>query len=320
MQLLTFNYSYLSHSSPLRSMYTMAARSATVWDRTRSYDPAINMIPEPIPTDIKTRTLEEVCDLRTASLLALNKPIAVHYSGGIDSAFVLCELLKRDVKPHIITTVAAMNECYPLAKIILDNLTVGFAGHWDDSYTHVVGNGAEGAFDNDEVKKVGQHFGYDYIHTSITIQKVLRIIEVITYRRNPPNSKYESAVMLLDSIKRSPVVIDTIQKLLWWLEFNWGYHNAKYSRYMWADSNNINIESFFTSDEFQQYSICTNSETKMLDDYWHKMPLKKAVAEYIKDDNFLYRTKAASAQYVQSFRKRALAVTTEKERIYAVPK
>jgi hypothetical protein len=319
MILLAFNYSYLSAGSPLRSMYTVAARSATVWDRTRSQDASIDMISELIPVD-KNISLEEASNARIEELLKLNKPIALHYSGGIDSAYVLCELLKRDIKPHIITTVSAMNECYSLAKIIANTLTIGFAGHWDNNYVHVFGSGAEGAVDNDEVKKIGQQFGYEYLYTPITIQKVLRVIECVAYSPHPRSKKYEAAVMLLDSIDRAPFKIDTVQKLLWWLEFNWGYHNAKYSRYLWTDSNNANAESFFTSTEFQQYSMRANAESKEMDDFLHKMPLKKAVADFIKDDNFLYRTKSASAQYVQSFRKSALAVTTTQEHIYALSK
>lgn len=75
-------------------------------DRTGTLDLGVRSLSlQPIPTGHTTKSLEEICDDTARALIAENRPMAVYWSGGIDSTLVLISLLKAGVPQDQLTVV-----------------------------------------------------------------------------------------------------------------------------------------------------------------------------------------------------------------------
>ena len=254
----------------------------------------------PMPyVDSFNKSFYEVCDERCKELAALNKPIKVYWSGGIDSTFVLFYLSQFVPKDQITVygTYASVIESGDVFdKFIKNNYKreINIYPTQDIRYkvedciwvTGFQGNQLFGPTDDFFSSDRSISFFHHTLGTKETI-----------YKDYKTNIDAEIVEFLEPSIQASPRKIETVADLRWYCIFNYDWYNGIYELTSEMNPDKVKtIHHFFDTEDFQKWAIHTKEPwTKVAGQpNTHRWQMRDFIADCGPKDYARNKTKAIS--------------------------
>lgn len=268
--------------------------SKFLYDRTGTIPHYLNVDSSkyPIPNSDKFNlSFSEVVEKRAKELLALDKPINVSWSGGLDSTFILMTLYhyandKSQIKVYG-TYSSIIESGYFFDKYIKDKFH--FDIHTNKTYKNNYKVG-------DEIVVTGSN-GNDIFYKDIiqlnSYDSWMKFKDPVSdnikrYADSPYSTVLQECNIefLHEFIKNSPRKIETVQDLRWWVAFSFNWYTTASNSYIGVGKETASkIHSFFGCEDFQLWSMYNkDSPTKTgdyTDDRWQ---LREMISEYTGDE------------------------------------
>ena len=319
------------------SLYNMIAPSISIVDRCNSIKmpfrfktfEMFNM-----PKDISNFSLsyEECCLARAQELVdlsdQLSKPITILYSGGIDSTTALVAFMRilneqelRE-KVRVALSIESIDEnvnfYYDHIRSKCNIVSSEYMSSMIDGSSIVVGGEHnDQLFGSDIIGQIQRNGDYDNIHKPYSRQFITS-----WFQRSLTVSESNFWYDLLDNhIKtQAPCEVTTNFHFFWWYNFCFKWQNVyfriltrvdKDMRYLINDRFlKNNYHHFFSSQNFQKWSML-NHDLKIQGDWTgYKAEAKKFIFEYNKDKEYRdYKIKAGSLYRLFLQKKFAVAIT-----------
>ena len=259
------------------------------FDRSRSlFDlPEIETI-TPIGTVCEPLSIEEMCHNSAKNIIekAGSKYLYVAWSGGIDSTLVLSELLKQAPKEQIIV---ALNEHsifeYPeyYKKYIENQLqTVEFNFYTDKHLRNYIKDGV--VVTGHLIDPVfGESGG---LYAKMSADRLTQKIEQFLSSCDPISISQYRAI-----IQGCPRKLENVKDLFWWLDYALNYQAEQLMWLLETEEMILdqNLFHFGAGKEWNDYAVSTPAEIKFAgtDFKNYKMPLKKQLYKFTKDQDYL---------------------------------
>lgn len=259
------------------------------FDRTRSmFDlPQIEVI-TPIGKLRQPKSIEEMCfnSAKNIILKSNNQKIFVAWSGGIDSTIALTELMKITQKDQIVV-------------LLNDNSIL----EYPDFYNyHIKGKHETRPFDfysDDTLKEcikegvvVTGHitdnlFGEPHLYQVVPEEKLKQSVD--DFLKSVDKNSRKLYINLVQSCPRK--ILD-VKDFFWWMNYTLSYQFEQLCVLLEVEDMtlNKNLFHFCDTDYWNDYSVSTSAEEKYQGyDYRNfKMPLKKHLYKFTKDDEYTY--------------------------------
>jgi hypothetical protein len=245
----------------------------------------------------------ECCDNRAKELLSFDKTLYVMYSGGIDSTTMLSALLNNSTKNQqkkinvLLSSESITNNQKFYDDIICGNLNTipsydfdNYIGVDQDSIFVTAENNDE-LFGTNLVSFFIYRYDCDILFEEPTVSNLFKVLEkkrIISSEEDKEEMRKCIDLMLLLA-EKSPVKLDTIYKLFWWLNFSLMW-NVSYTRLLgfvkYKTYPECNFHSFFSTKEFQLWSM--NNVDNLIGSDWKtaKQHAKDYINEYYKNDHY----------------------------------
>ena len=237
-----------------------------------------------IPTGFTDKSFREICEDRAKELIALDKPINISWSGGIDSTFVLFCLYnfakdKDQIKVYG-TYNSVIESGYIFDRYIKDKI----------QYKIMVNPLHKSKYNVGELYVTGQPSNLlfqpslPYKSARDTILNIPNSEFIIKHALSPIEDIIDDNILnfLEPSITKIGRPIKTLQDLRWFINFNfcWYSNTAHHS----IGSNSSTIIPFFDTDEFQRWSIYNKDTPTKIGDYSdERWQIRELIAEYTGD-------------------------------------
>lgn len=268
---------------------------ATIIDRTRTLldcgYPNI-IIKDEIPqVVINPGDFSEIMDARALELIAeadrIKKPIAVMYSGGLDSTAVCCALLKHGATITIVGSEASVDENTTFYKdVLLNNQQVilninnPLVFLRDNSDKYLFATGECGAHIMGTINWA-KYISKDTVDPTVitadeTVEAMFKNMEF--YEGIPDNPKK----YLLQVLEKCPVPIKTNYDALWFSIFALKWQFVQYRFHMWVGKLCPNLHHFYMTDPFQHWALYNDVHVKCPGFKWenYKMPIREYIYKY----------------------------------------
>jgi len=269
----------------------------------------------PALTSVSPITFEEATDITAMRLAALMEksdlPIAVHWSGGIDSTVPLAGMIKnfnqalRDRVVVVMNNGSYFENPYFFEKCIKPNFryTDDFSYNWDNAII-INGDPADKLWIHIKIVEIELEYKNSF-DRSLSTPDIL--IEWITKRAGK-----EYAYWLLEHVQQSAaqakVVLENYSDFYWWLNFAFFYHGVAFDSFrrtyngsatQWKNYNK-NFFVWYNTDEYQKWSVyAQRTQEKFIGSLVsYKMPAKKYIFDVDKNDWYkTYKTKMPSLKF-----------------------
>lgn len=238
-------------------------RHNMIYDRSGSLPHYLEISPlHPLPKkdDSFNFSFFEIAERRAKELIALNKPINVMWSGGIDSTFVLFMLQHYATDPDQIRVYGTYNSVIESGDLFDRRIKKEFkhfikvATTRELNYLEVDGIFVSGMGGNQLFGPTDNFFatgGHAMFHHTLGTPKT--IYEDYTKCIDP-----ELLEFLDPAIKASPRKLETVADLRWYCIFNLDWYTGLYEHRTHAEPHIAKtVLGFFDSEEFQQWAITT---------------------------------------------------------------
>lgn len=268
-----------------------------VYDRTGTIPHYMNIKPDlaNIPNALGfNKSFEQVVTDRAKELLALNKPISVVWSGGIDSTLALFALIKYANDPSQITIYGTYTsilesgnlfEKYILPTGVKHNIKVSSKKEFKDPeqiyVTGFMGNQLFGPTDDFSSNVSLFHHQFNYPDP------------LAPYEYCIDSKKLE---FLKPAISQSPKRIETVRDLRWFFIFNFDWYTAKFESLV-NSKHKDNVYHFFDTEDFQRYAITTKDPfTKQVgNSLTHRWVMRELIEDYSGNKHYpWHKTKGVS--------------------------
>jgi hypothetical protein len=236
-----------------------------VYDRSGALPHFLNINPmHPMPAYDPhfNKSFNEIAEQRAKDLVALDKPIKVCWSGGIDSTYALFMLSKYAKDPDQVTAFGSYISVIESGDVF-DKFINGKIRHnikvspnvftkqdnSDDIWvTGFQGNQLFGPTDNFFASTNPVHLFHHTLGTKETIYE--------SYEKHIDPNILE---FLQPCIDRSPKKLETVNDVRWYCIFNLDWYNGLYDIKSEMNSDKMgNVHHFFNTEDFQQWAITTN--------------------------------------------------------------
>lgn len=302
------------------TLFKMFSQNITFVDRTNTISIPLKMdtpdfLKVPSMDSFNGKSFEEICDDRARQLLdqalTTDKTIAVMYSGGVDSTLILCSFLKIANQEELKRIVVLLSE-----KSILENPIfyqeyvskkfVCASSHkfpaymGNDKILFVTGENADQLFGSQVSGNFSMFTSHDGLLSSIDdmedkIIEFFQLASPISYK-----SYVEPTYRLLRKVAdAAPVEINTVYKLLWWINFSmkWQSVYVRIMPYSWNRSNikfEENYTTFYSPAQFQLWSM--HNSDKLIGDTpdSSKFIQKQYILDVNGDKGYLKKPKVGS--------------------------
>lgn len=263
----------------------------------------------PIPTIPANfnKTFEQICDERAIELLEraekLDVPLSVFYSGGIDSTLLMVSLLKQATPAQkkrivVLLTNASINENpnfyedHIRNKLTVDSATM-FPYALNRQSMVVGGEHNDQLFGSDVIRRLIVAHGIGVLH-----QPYNRDLFTPFFIGPTPNPVAMN--MWIDLFEKSasqaPIPIRSNFEFLWWLNFSMKWQSVFMRVLSYTPKRNlnqvdpsfvrVNYDHFYTTDEFQIWSML-NQDLKIRDSWnSYKWPCKDIIYNFTKDADY----------------------------------
>lgn len=249
------------------------------------------------------KSFAELCDERALSLLQLNEPIFVMWSGGIDSTTVVTSILKNWPKEQlaritILCNHESIKENRSFFPHIVKNFKIETSDHKIENalkrgyvITGEMGDQIFGASISFDAARIGEYILKEpWESGNTTLFSIIHKEHGLEYfNRHKP------------IVEECPFKIKTVFDFLWWLNFTQKWQHIKLRTLVstsWTDPEKyvLKMIHFFDTVDFQLWSI-HNHDKKMPKD-WHtyKYEAKSYVIDFTKNDDFMNKLKLPSMQ------------------------
>lgn len=264
----------------------VAKAVSSIVDRTETLDIGLNItVIDKIPTGTTNKSFGDICEQEAERIVKLGRPIAVYWSGGIDSTLALISLIKAGATDlTVIMTSASIIE-YPLFynKFIKDKLKV-----------RRVRPSIVPDVDPTELIVTGE-FG-DQAMGSVVILDYPDFSRIQSDPWEPHiRAKYGDRYLELvrEQVKHAPFPIVTVFDYLWWMNYSckWQHVLVRMSGIDTQHTNLFmqNVEHFYRADDFQRWSMHEgNHRSLKLKDTpaSYKFVMKALIADFTKDIDY----------------------------------
>lgn len=280
----------------------------------------------PVPTDLSNfnKTYKEICIDRAERLIAhsraINKPIIILYSGGIDSTTVVtsfmiaCGNIRDNIFIALNTQSIRENSKFYYEHIrgkfrtipseqtldLLDGSCIMVGGEFNDQL-----------FGSDICKKIIDLYGFDYINQRYTEKNVTDFFIHLGMTTQGAKVWFD---LVDNQIKVTNLCeIKNVKDFFWWLNFSFKWQSVYYrivSRSQKDDSSNITKEfldtyyhQFFVTEDFQKWSML--NPDKKIGSTWtsYKLTAKQFIFDYNRDQDY-FDNKAKAPSLHNIFRQR----------------
>lgn len=227
---------------------------------------------------------------------SVDEMVHVLWSGGIDSTLAVVTLLMTLPQHHKIGIHCNLNsiiENVPFYKLLLKNKNITFYNSSviknDKPLKLISGDLGDQIFGSELIFRIMHSFGFDKIFSPY--DEV--IPQLFNLRCGELYGKllYETYLPILSE---SPFKIVTAFDFIWWWNFSQKWQPIKFRKHCFVEDFHEVIH-FFDSDDFQLWSIFNHHEkiAKTVESY--KLPAKKIIYEFDKNENYLmYKKKLPS--------------------------
>jgi hypothetical protein len=242
----------------------------------------------PIGKLCQPKSIEEMCFNSARNIInkSNNQKIFVAWSGGIDSTIALTELIKLTTNDQI---VVLLNENsileYPdfYDKYIENKLeTRNFNFYSDDTLKECI---KEGILVTGHI--TDNLFGEPHLYKVVSEQKLKQTVD--NFLQEVDN---DSKNLYNDLIKACPRKLVDVKDLFWWMNYTLSYQFEQLCVLLEIEDMILekNIFHFCDNQEWNDYSVSTSAEEKYQGyDYRNfKMPLKKQLYQFTKDDDYTF--------------------------------
>ena len=239
-------------------------------------------------------------------------PIALFYSGGIDSTLILVFFarlfgarLKERVKVFLSPDSIRENPLFYYSfvrKSCRVESSEQFSSLFDGSHIIVSGELNDQLFGSDIVGLLGSYERFDRIKAPYTREVIVRFFKLRGMSEGAANTWFE---LLDEHARRAPCPVESVYDFFWWLNFVFKWQSVYFRMLMRIDAaqrRNIDREfidtyfqPFFATPEFQKWAMA-NPGLKIQDSWrTYKFPAKQLIYEFNRDEQYLnYKTKAGS--------------------------
>lgn len=268
---------------------------ATIVDRTRTLldcgYPNI-VIKDEIPSVVvNPGDFSKIMDDRAKELIVeatrLNKPIAVMYSGGLDSTAVACAFLKHGANITVVGSESSIDENItfyqdvllnnPQVTLQLENPLVFLRDKCDD-YLFATGECGAHIMGTINWSKFISVDAADptIISANETVEELFASTNFYDRIADDPK-KY-----LLQVLEKCPVPIKTNYDALWFSIFALKWQFVQYRFHMWVGKLCPNLHHFYMSEPFQHWALYNDVHVKCPGFKWanYKMPIREYIYSY----------------------------------------
>ena len=261
-------------------------QKSSIIDRTSTLDTGLNLtVIDKIPTGNTIKTFEEICEQEAERIVKLNRPIAVYWSGGIDSTLALISLIKAGaVDITVVMTSASILE-YPLFYNIYIKNKLKVRRVRPSIIPDV---------DPNELIVTGE-FG-DQAMGSVVILDYPDFHNIQNDAWEPyVRAKYGDRYIELigEQLKHAPFPIITVFDYLWWMNYSckWQHVLVRMSGINTEHTKLFmnNVEHFYRADDFQRWSMNEDNHRSLkLKDTpsSYKFVMKTLIADFTKDTTY----------------------------------
>lgn len=294
---------FASFSRLISPATTIIDRSGTITTpfRTTVYAP----IP---PLRPSTKSYEDIAHDRVKEIFmradALNTPLYVMWSGGIDSTMILALLLKQATVAQKKNIIVLMTEEsifenplfyaeYIQRQLKIESATL-FPYILGTKNVMVWGGNNEQLFGPRILRAFIAKYGGDTLHKAFNKDILCDFYSVI--KQNDEKGFEVSWGVLEGLIAASPVPIETFFDFFWWMSFSLKWQGSLLRPLTYASSKTAHgvtpeymktyFFQFYNTVDFQQWSL--NNHDKKIRDSWasYKWPCKEIIYEYTKDARY----------------------------------
>lgn len=296
----------------MKNAEAMQYLSCTIIDRTDTINEFDTHIVSKIPTDIVYQgDFASVAD--ATSLLEYNLPIAIMYSGGIDSTCVVCAFLKNtNHKLLILGSEASIQENPDFYnEVLLNNdrieLNIGnpllFLQQNCDKYHFVTGEcGAHIMGTINIVGSVESDGVVEMTESAINNMKSAELYVGLSERLKS---------LFFKIAEKSPIQFKTNYDAMWWIIFALKWQFVQYRIQMYADRLCPHFTNFFMTDSWQHWALSNDVTVKCPNYNWksYKMPMRDYIYSYwpnqyaytqrkVKSIELTYNSLSLSGKYI----------------------
>ena len=291
-----------------------------------------------LPSDLNgfSMSYEECCEQRVREILALqekvNVPVALLYSGGIDSTLVLISFAKvlgpalRDKVRVFLSTDSIKENPKFYFSFIRKHCNIDSSERiphlFDKSYIIVGGEHNDQLFGSDIVGKFLRFSGpMSEVKRPYSRESIVGFFEKMGLSAAGANAWFD---LLSESADHAPCEVESVFDFFWWLNFVFKWQTVSFRmmlRMNPAQRKNIDkafIDSyyhhFYDTTAFQKWSMLNKS--KKIGETWtsYKHHAKELIHEFFHDDDYLNnKAKAGSLSRLFLQRDMALALTDDFE-------
>jgi hypothetical protein len=254
-------------------------------DRANFY-PHPLLIQAPKIPKIKNVSLDECMYERAIEISNMIGRKKILWSGGLDSTATLIALMKYDdISNYQIVCRKSSIEEYPeFYKKYVSKMNYTIE-------TNSVNNFYNKVFDDSIVVTgcLGDHLFFDYLmikNMEISLDKSWKsLIDILV------NEKELCVDILEKHVLNSPISINTVGDMYWWIKFalDWSGDIYKFGLSLDNPKNVSNHMPFFGTDKFQSWALHNYNDiriTQLNEMYKHKHQLKKYIYKFTKDQNY----------------------------------
>jgi hypothetical protein len=298
--------------------------------------------PFKMPTDLTgfDLTYEQCCEKRAWEMVylsrSLNKPIALFYSGGIDSTLMLITFMKilsdKELRERIWVCLN-LKSVYENSRFYFDHVikkctiksSYLLSSMLDNSVIILGGEHNDQLFGSDTVSEIINMYGYDPVLKPYNKEFIIKFF----CQRNKFPLSLAAAEIWFDVIdyhirNHAPCELRTVFDFFWWFNFCFKWQSVYFRmllRVDIADRNNITQDfvekyyhHFYSTIDFQKWSMC-NPQEKIRDSWKsYKIKAKELIYDFNQDDyyfkhkikngslNDLFRFKAVPDAFTNHFR------------------
>jgi len=289
----------------------------------------------PVDLDGFAATYEDCCNRRVQELLELQDrqgvPIALFYSGGIDSTLVLISFakilgaeLRSRVKVFLSVDSIRENPSF-YYRFVRKNCDIEssekFPYLFDGSHIIVGAEHNDQLFGADVVNKIARFTSFEEVKRPYNREFVTGVFRLQGMQKLAANAWFD---VISEHARRAPCPVETVFDLFWWLNFVFKWQSVYFRMVLRINKElhgNINqrfldtfYNHFFSTVEFQKWAM-VNTDLK-IGDSWrsYKFQAKELIYEFNKDRDYLEnKTKQGSLFRLFLERNMATALTTDYE-------
>jgi hypothetical protein len=259
---------------------------------------------------------EDCCWRRASEIARLQEekrvPIALLYSGGIDSTLVLVcfaklfgAQLKDRVKVFLSPDSIRENPAFYFSFIRKNchiESSERFSSLFDGSHIIVSGELNDQLYGSDIARLLGSYEHSGKMKAAYTREAVVRLFKLKGMSEHAANTWFD---LIDEHARRAPCRVETVYDFFWWLNFAFKWQCVYFRMLLRIDAaqrRNIDrrfvdtyYQPFFGTPEFQKWAMA-NPDMKIQDSWrTYKFPAKRLIYEFNRDEQYLdYKTKAGS--------------------------